>query len=255
MTKNKTLIIRTLSLLFLITLFISSDPTQAQNNNVINYFKEPTSKNLTRAVKDVKDNEIKETITLVKLAQDSSEKLNFVIPFNPENGEYIKINKGEEGIQVNSANIYSSNGNSIGIIAFENKENIDLSKVDGHLEIQVSSRENTIDVSYLIASYTYEDYFNSSNWIVRDNITSLSINPKPLLWDSGILEWTSIRNDSWEKLLDKHIDDSKFSNQNGMKDQYYCHFDFAKGNKIPWNIEPSRPDVGYIKTVLKACNP
>ncbi|NBJ69383.1 DUF2599 domain-containing protein [Roseburia sp. 1XD42-34] len=112
-----------------------------------------------------------------------------------------------------------------------------------------------IDINYLIASYTYEDYFNSSNWIVRDNITSLSIHPKPLLWDSGILEWSSIRNDSWAKLLNKHINDSEFSNQNGMKDQYYCHYDFAKGNKIPWNIEPSRPDVGYIETVIKACNP
>ncbi|WP_077595998.1 DUF2599 domain-containing protein [Oceanobacillus kimchii] len=69
------------------------------------------------------------------------------------------------------------------------------------------------------------------------------------------LDWTSIRNDSWQKLLDRHVNEDQFYNQYGMKDQYSCHFDFAKGNKTPWNIEPSRPDVGYIETVLNGCNP
>lgn len=255
MKKNKKSLIFTISFLLLTILFIPTTLTTAQNNNVGNYFKEPNSINLTNVDRNKKGNVIKETVTLVKLTQDRNEELKFELPFNFKNGEYIIINKDTEGNLVNSANIYNANGKSIGTISFENKANIRLSKKDKSLEIQVTSQEDTVDINYLIASFTYEDYFNSSNWIERDGLLSLSIHPKPLLWESGIFDWTSIRNDSWEKLLEKHINDSEFSNQNGMKNQYYCHFDFAKGNKIPWNIEPSRPDVGYLKTVLKACNP
>ncbi|WP_425595544.1 DUF2599 domain-containing protein [Priestia flexa] len=33
------------------------------------------------------------------------------------------------------------------------------------------------------------------------------------------------------------------------------HYYVAKGTKTPWNLEPSRPNVGYNKTVLAKCNP
>lgn len=40
----------------------------------------------------------------------------------------------------------------------------------------------------------------------------------------------------------------------GMKDQFMCHWDFA-GLKDSWNLDNNQPDVGYIRTVLQACNP
>lgn len=239
------------TILFTPTIFVF-----AQNKNESNFFKEPTSSNLIYVDKNVSNNEITETVTLVKLAQDQTEELKFELPFNFEEGEYLKINRDEEGNLVNSANIYDVNGNSIGIISFENSGNIRLTEKNGEsLEIHSTSQQDSVEITYLIASYSYDDYFYSSDWIKRDGIISLSIFPKPLLWESGIFEWTSIRKDSWQKLLDRHINDDEFYNQNGMKDQYNCHFDFAKGSKIPWNIEPSRPDVGYIETVLNGCNP
>lgn len=44
-------------------------------------------------------------------------------------------------------------------------------------------------------------------------------------------------------------------NNNGMRDQYLCHWDVLGGLKNPYNLEPSRPDVGYWQTVLARCNP
>lgn len=39
-----------------------------------------------------------------------------------------------------------------------------------------------------------------------------------------------------------------------MGDQYWCHTTFAR-SKDNWNLEPWRPDVGYLATVLAQCNP
>ncbi|MDT2011939.1 DUF2599 domain-containing protein [Carnobacterium divergens] len=45
-----------------------------------------------------------------------------------------------------------------------------------------------------------------------------------------------------------------WSNTNGLKDQFYCHFLFA-GFKNQFNLEPSRPNVGLIRTIASSCNP
>ncbi len=39
-----------------------------------------------------------------------------------------------------------------------------------------------------------------------------------------------------------------------MKNQYWCHADFAK-NKKQWNLEPKRPVVSWAKMVAAKCNP
>lgn len=48
---------------------------------------------------------------------------------------------------------------------------------------------------------------------------------------------------------------ANWSNTSGLKDQYDCHFNTIGSYKNPWNIEPGRPAVGYLKTVLAGCNP
>lgn len=50
------------------------------------------------------------------------------------------------------------------------------------------------------------------------------------------------------------VDSNWTSNRSGMRDQYMCHRNFAK-DKVPWNLEPDRPDVGYARTVAARCNP
>jgi Protein of unknown function (DUF2599) len=48
-----------------------------------------------------------------------------------------------------------------------------------------------------------------------------------------------------------------------MYNQYVCHTDIASypdprnnfSTKEDYNLEPTRPDVGYFKTVEKRCNP
>lgn len=47
-------------------------------------------------------------------------------------------------------------------------------------------------------------------------------------------------------------------NRNNMKNQFLCHFDFARvsdPDKASWNLEQWRPDVSYTATVLAGCNP
>ncbi|WP_280520881.1 DUF2599 domain-containing protein [Xylanibacillus composti] len=60
--------------------------------------------------------------------------------------------------------------------------------------------------------------------------------------------------DAWDKVKAVHSGNPNWGNESGLKDQFLCHVHYA-ANKNPWNIEPSRPDVGFINTVLNLCNP
>jgi hypothetical protein len=47
-------------------------------------------------------------------------------------------------------------------------------------------------------------------------------------------------------------------NNNSMKDQFMCHWDFVSiraPRKESWNLDAGRPDVGYWNTVFAKCNP
>ncbi|WP_206207681.1 DUF2599 domain-containing protein [Virgibacillus indicus] len=45
-----------------------------------------------------------------------------------------------------------------------------------------------------------------------------------------------------------------WKNQSGLYDQYSCHYGYA-ATKNPWNIEPWRPDVSTLATIIAKCNP
>jgi hypothetical protein len=54
------------------------------------------------------------------------------------------------------------------------------------------------------------------------------------------------------------VADAPGANTPGMRDQFLCHWNFARlvmPDKPSWNLEPWRPDVGYDATVAAACNP
>ncbi len=40
----------------------------------------------------------------------------------------------------------------------------------------------------------------------------------------------------------------------GMFDQFRCHVEYAP-RKAAWYLDPARPDLGYLVTVLAKCNP
>lgn len=66
---------------------------------------------------------------------------------------------------------------------------------------------------------------------------------------------------AWQELLDKTPKSKHWNKKSGtseywsMYNQYFCHADWAGGFKAPWNLEPARPNVGYLKTVNALCNP
>ena len=41
---------------------------------------------------------------------------------------------------------------------------------------------------------------------------------------------------------------------NGMHDQFLCHA-LGAADKATWNLEPWRPDVGSMATLVARCNP
>lgn len=40
-----------------------------------------------------------------------------------------------------------------------------------------------------------------------------------------------------------------------MRNQFFCHAHFPSALKLPWNLEPTRPNVGYFRTTSEGCNP
>ncbi|WP_327115598.1 DUF2599 domain-containing protein [Nocardia sp. NBC_01730] len=59
---------------------------------------------------------------------------------------------------------------------------------------------------------------------------------------------------AWQEVIAQSSD----ADTPGMRDQFTCHWDWARlvqPNKPSWNLEPWRPVVGYSATVDARCNP
>lgn len=62
---------------------------------------------------------------------------------------------------------------------------------------------------------------------------------------------------AWGETLEKPNARARLDFAN-TRDQFYCHYDgvrLIEPNKPSWNLERSRPDVGYARTVAASCNP
>ncbi|MDF9468711.1 DUF2599 domain-containing protein [Bacillus sp. FSL K6-0273] len=181
----------------------------------------------------------------------------YKVPFDFGNGESIKVE--EDG----SAVIYNKNKESIAVVMpteakSQSGENLEVNttlKNENTLEYYVNIKEevNPVTIKNTTTSYAFSQYFSSGNWIVRDGMVSLSLEPTSAL--TKLIVNRAIRTDSWNKVKDTFSMDDQWSNTSSMQNQYLCHYDFAKSFKTPWNLEPHRPDVGYLKTVAATCNP
>lgn len=98
---------------------------------------------------------------------------------------------------------------------------------------------------------SYKYYFTKAEWILRSNVWSLSLTPvggsfsKPDAYSS--IRGAFSHKSQWAKSGNATVDES-------MKNQLYCHYDWAGSFKVPWNLEPSKPDKGYAGFVLDLCN-
>lgn len=109
---------------------------------------------------------------------------------------------------------------------------------------------------------------NSVNWIRRNDMWSASVNPT---WCGA---WGSVQQpwDAWVEAYNKTNSCARWSgwtciarpwnkqwNTNqywSMYNQFVCHAEFARGWKPDWvwNLEPARPDRGYLGFIQNNCN-
>lgn len=118
-----------------------------------------------------------------------------------------------------------------------------------------------MDLLWEIVDYSkmkYSDYFNSSSWITRDGMISLSISPKtnsPLRTTQGNIQMGHA-NRAFDIISQRHSSDSQWKNNIPMSHQFHCHVQFA-GSKPAWNLEPHRTSTNYLDYInpVNQCNP
>lgn len=132
--------------------------------------------------------------------------------------------------------------------------------INGSTIIQTVLHQNKNYTYPIIAdpSAQYNKWFSGTKWVKNPAGWTLSVDPSASLINSLYEKkgsaTASVTNTSWNVLYNQHHSSSHWKNTNGLKDQYKCHV-YNAPNKSKWNLDTWRPDVGYLKTVLHACNP
>ncbi len=129
--------------------------------------------------------------------------------------------------------------------------------LDGNNLLQVVDTDNAeypVEISYKMVlvdpTLRFSDYFSYGKFVKRPYI-SLSLGERK--FDINV---AYIVDKAWDMVVREFyaVDSNWTSNRSGMRDQFMCHRNFAP-KKVPWNLEPNRPDVGYAQTVTAGCNP
>ncbi len=87
----------------------------------------------------------------------------------------------------------------------------------------------------------------SLDWVQRDDVRALRVVPTEALREGGL---SVDAEGAWREVLARVPQ----ADRPGMFNQFRCHATFA-AHKRAWYLEPSRPNVGYLDTVLAGCNP
>jgi hypothetical protein len=95
----------------------------------------------------------------------------------------------------------------------------------------------------------YNHFYKSSRWIKRKDVHPWSLSVKTKV----LAQWDFVEA-AWQALYNRHKNESRWRNTQGMKDQWKCHL-MTIGHLKTWNFEPSRPNVGLKRTIRAKCNP
>ncbi|TWC13408.1 MULTISPECIES: DUF2599 domain-containing protein [unclassified Pseudomonas] len=102
-----------------------------------------------------------------------------------------------------------------------------------------------------------EQYIASATWTLRDDPGThkqeWSLSVIPTECGRGVnSNWT---NAEYAELVQKYGNDWQWKNNDGggMRRQLVCHLFIARG-KVPWNLEPYRPDVSHEESIQNGCN-
>ena len=85
-----------------------------------------------------------------------------------------------------------------------------------------------------------------TDWGDREGGRSLAVEPTPWARTAGLAGEAAV----WAELIEAVPE----ADTEVMHDQLVCHAVGAP-DKATWNLEPWRPDIGVLKTMLAACNP
>lgn len=86
----------------------------------------------------------------------------------------------------------------------------------------------------------------SATWGEREGGRSLAVDPTPWARQSGIVGEAT----AWAQLVAAEPEAASTT----MRDQFDCHA-LGATDKTTWNLEPWRPDVGFLATAAARCNP
>ncbi|WP_225728002.1 MULTISPECIES: DUF2599 domain-containing protein [unclassified Nocardia] len=99
-----------------------------------------------------------------------------------------------------------------------------------------------------------DSFIASATWITRgeNNLKSLHVVPTAC----GLVKATVDKQAAFDELYHRVNANWGGDLYWSMHNQFDCHADWWQWrNKYEWNLEPSRPNVGYWKTVMAECNP
>lgn len=86
----------------------------------------------------------------------------------------------------------------------------------------------------------------SATWGEREGGRSLAVDPTPWARLSGMVGEAT----AWAQLVASEPE----AGSRTMRDQFDCHA-LGATDKATWNLEPWRPDVGFLATAAARCNP
>ena len=231
---------------------ISFGPTKVLKNSPYIYF----SKEI---LKEKEDSTWTQSFTVLP----STTSISLELPFKFSNKEYITLYKDPSGKKFNAGHIYNNKNESLGLFfisteKIQNKLQLTTNVRDKNiLELKIETKKllEPVTITIEITSPDIDKYFDNNDWINRGNLHSISMKPSNYLLASANYEISTLKRlDAWNKLVEVHKTNEKWSNIEGLQNQFDCHFNFAK-TKGEWNLEPARKNVGYFSTVMSSCNP
>lgn len=138
-------------------------------------------------------------------------------------------------------------------------------EIEDNTIIQVVRHKNA-NVSYPIVadpSTKFGIWFKKGKWMMNGKKRALELIPTASLRAAGASVYLTkvgrvaslaFIETSWSSIYKKYGKSKHWKNTKGMKDQYICHYYFAF-YKTAFHLEPSRKNVGLVKTIAAKCNP
>lgn len=197
--------------------------------------------------------------TMIDFALPAGGRIEFAqIADSAPDGSFVLYDGGDRLIgYTDKVSVYDSKGRPV---------EPEITIVNNDLQVTVPEVANKDKDTYTLTFSVYAlqstsaradsfyDYFTSGEWGTIYDADFGRVIDRLSLDLEYAFPLNSIALAAWDTVVNKFGGDAQWKNENGMKDQFMCHNNLASF-KRPWNLEPDRPDVGMVDTVIAFCNP